>query len=126
MGTSKEGGGGAARQLSTQFSAKKILIELTDWKGDMLIVRWDDQHKDAWMTQHVKLSQESGPLPEVVKDDAGTSRRTRQVTVQEYIEERQRDEAWLRAQQTLPKEAQAPKSSKSSKKGKKVNAPKTK
>jgi len=114
MGTSKEGGGGAARQLSTQFSVQKILIEVTDWKGDMLIVRADDKH-GLWATQHVRISQESGSLQGVVPNDAGTSNRSRQVTIQEHIEERQRDEEFLTKQQETLPSSEAPTSSKSSK-----------
>jgi len=118
----EERGAAKGRTLSSQFSINKLLIEVTDWKGDLLVIRWDEASGDAWATQHVRIPAEGGPLQGVGTPDARASNSTRQTTIQDHVERRQRDEQALQEAQETLSSSKASKPAKSPKAGLKRNA----
>lgn len=125
MGTFKEGRGSGAqprnRTLSQQFTIKKLCLEVTDWAGNLMVIRSDN----AWATQHVVIPEEGGSLQEVGRTDAGASNGPRPSAVQDprqqelFNEELEREKA---SQAGFPTKPSKP--SKQAKQGVKRNAKK--
>lgn len=120
----EERGAPKGRTVSSQFSINKLLIEVTDWKGDLLVIRWDEASGDAWATQHVRIPETSGPLQGVGTTNARTGNSPRQTTIQDHIERRQRDEQALQEAQETLSSSKASKPAKSPKRRLKRNATK--